>query len=151
MGLDKKLSRCLKGHLCNLGIQKPFVVDIPKKHNTIKIYLLQCQFQYLMLPWILFFILNRQIPPIKEEQIPASFRIVLSLNLNICSDTITTAANREKKPSISSACVAFQALVHHGLFIPSSVNEKRGMHQGYIKVVTNIVKSNQSHCLILLT
>ena len=36
MGLDKTLSRCLKGHLCNLGIQKPFVVDIPKKHNTIK-------------------------------------------------------------------------------------------------------------------
>ena len=92
MGLNKMLSRCLKGHLCNLGIQKPFYIDIP---------------------------------PIKEEHIPASFRIVLSLNLNICSDTITTAANRDKNPSISSACVAFQALVHHGLSIPSSVNEKK--------------------------
>jgi len=70
--------------------------------------------------------LNRQIPPIKEQQIPASFRIVLSLNLNICSDPITTATNRDTNPSISSACVAFQALVHHGLSIPSSVNEKKG-------------------------
>jgi hypothetical protein len=33
--------------------------------------------------------------------------------------------NRDKNPSISSACVAFQALVHHGLSIPSSVNEKK--------------------------
>jgi hypothetical protein len=33
--------------------------------------------------------------------------------------------------------------VHHGLSIPSSVNEKRRMHQGYVKVVTNIVQSYQ--------
>ena len=87
----------------------------------------------------------------KQQLIPASFGIILSLNLNICSDTITTAMNRDKHPSISSACVAFQALVHHGLSIPSSVNEKRRMHQGNIKVVANIAQSNQSRCLILLT
>jgi len=94
--------------------------------------------------------LHRQIPPIKQQQIPASFRIVLSLNLNIFNDINTTAAIRANNPSISKACAAFQALVHHGLSIPSSVNEKRGMHQGYIKVVTNIVQSNQSRSLILL-
>ena len=61
-----------------------------------------------------------KIPPIKQQLIPASFGILLSLNLNICSDTIATAMNRDNNPSISSACVAFQALVHHGLSIPSS-------------------------------
>jgi hypothetical protein len=43
----------------------------------------------------------------KQQLIPANFGIILSLNLNICSDTITTAMNRDKQPSISSACVAF--------------------------------------------
>ena len=83
--------------------------------------------------------LNRQIPPIKQQHIPASFRILLSLN----SDTNTTATNRDSSPSISSTWVAFQAVVHHGLSIPSSVNEKRRMHQGYVKVVTNIIQSYQ--------